>query len=99
MADGDGLQVHDGNWLRIRAAAEPLMEVKHADRYQLARLAWHLGSCSSPSFPRFNLGLGSLEFLSTFFSLKILAFLGGWKGTALHVRRAIEGIQVLPLRS
>jgi hypothetical protein len=25
--------------------------------HQLARLAWHLGSCSSPSFLRFNLGL------------------------------------------
>jgi len=44
MADGDGLLLDDGNWLRIRAAAEALIEVRHADRHQLMRLAWHLGN-------------------------------------------------------
>jgi urease accessory protein len=49
MADGDGLQLDDGNWLRIRAAAEPLVEVRHADRHQLMRLAWHLGNRHLPT--------------------------------------------------
>ena len=49
MADGDGLQLDDGNWLMIRAAAEPLTEVRHADRHQLMRLAWHLGNRHLPT--------------------------------------------------
>ena len=44
MADGDGLQLDDGGWLRVKAAPEPLIEVRHADRHQLIRLAWHLGN-------------------------------------------------------
>ena len=44
MADGDGLQLDDGSWLRVKAASEPLIEVRHAGRHQLVRLAWHLGN-------------------------------------------------------
>lgn len=44
MADGDGLQLDDGTWLRISAASESLVEVRHKDRHQLMRLAWHLGN-------------------------------------------------------
>ena len=44
MADGDGLQLDDGRWLRIRAATEPVVEVRHEDPHQLVRLAWHLGN-------------------------------------------------------
>ena len=44
MADGDGLQLEDGRWLRVQAAAEMLVEVRHKDPYQLMRLAWHLGN-------------------------------------------------------
>ena len=49
MADGDGLQLDDGTWLRISAAAEPLIEVRHTDRHQLGRLAWHLGNRHLPT--------------------------------------------------
>src|SRR5215475_15885807 len=42
MADGDGLQLDDGTWLTINAASESLVEVRHKDRHQLMRLAWHL---------------------------------------------------------
>jgi urease accessory protein len=49
MADGDGLQLDDGNWLRIRAAAEPLVEVRHPHPHQLMRLAWHLGNRHLPT--------------------------------------------------
>jgi urease accessory protein len=44
MSDGDGLQLGDGTWLRITAASESLVEVRHKDRHQLMRLAWHLGN-------------------------------------------------------
>jgi urease accessory protein len=44
MADGDGLQLDDGRWLKVQAAAELIVEVKHKDPNQLVRLAWHLGN-------------------------------------------------------
>jgi urease accessory protein len=49
MADGDGLQLEDGRWLRIQAAAELIVEVRHKDLNQLARLAWHLGNRHLPT--------------------------------------------------
>jgi urease accessory protein len=49
MADGDGLQLEDGRWLEVQAAAEPIVEVRHKDPYQLARLAWHLGNRHLPT--------------------------------------------------
>ena len=54
MADGDGLQLDDGNWLGIIAATEVLIEVKHEDRRQLVRLAWHLGNRHLPTEIREN---------------------------------------------
>lgn len=49
MADGDGLQLEDGRWLRIHAAAELIVEVRHKDPNQFARLAWHLGNRHLPT--------------------------------------------------
>ena len=49
MADGDGLQLDDETWLRISAASESLVEVRHKDRHQLMRLAWHLGNRHLPT--------------------------------------------------
>ena len=49
MADGDGLQLEDGRWLKVRAAAEPVVEVRHIDAGQLTRLAWHLGNRHLPT--------------------------------------------------
>jgi urease accessory protein len=49
MADGDGLQLEDGRWLRVQAAAETVVEVRHKDPHQLARLAWHLGNRHLPT--------------------------------------------------
>jgi urease accessory protein len=49
MADGDGLQLEDGRWLRVHAAAEPIVEVRHKDLDQLMRLAWHLGNRHLPT--------------------------------------------------
>jgi len=49
MADGDGLQLDDGRWLRVHAATEPVVEVRHRDVGQLPRLAWHLGNRHVPT--------------------------------------------------
>ena len=49
MADGDGLQLEDGTWLKVQAAAEPVVEVRHKDPNQLMRLAWHLGNRHLPT--------------------------------------------------
>jgi urease accessory protein len=49
MADGDGLQLDDGRWLKVRAAAELVVEVRHKDLDQLMRLAWHLGNRHLPT--------------------------------------------------
>ena len=49
MADGDGLQLEDGRWLQVQAAAESIVEVRHKDPHQLMRLAWHLGNRHLPT--------------------------------------------------
>ena len=49
MADGDGLQLEDGRWLKVQSAAEPIVEVRHKDPNQLVRLAWHLGNRHLPT--------------------------------------------------
>src|SRR5246500_465816 len=49
MADGDGVQLEDGRWLKVQAAAELIVEVRHKDPNQLARLAWHLGNRHLPT--------------------------------------------------
>jgi urease accessory protein len=49
MADGDGLLLEDGKWLRVQAAAELTVEVRHEDPGQLMRLAWHLGNRHLPT--------------------------------------------------
>src|ERR1700751_1423268 len=49
MADGDGLQLEDGRWLKVQAAAEIIVEVRHKDPNQLALLAWHLGNRHLPT--------------------------------------------------
>jgi len=49
MADGDGLQLEDGRWLMVQAAAELVVEIRHIDPNQLIRLAWHLGNRHLPT--------------------------------------------------
>ena len=48
MADGDGLQLEDGRWLKVQASLENLVEIRHEDPIQLMRLAWHLGNRHLP---------------------------------------------------
>ncbi|MGA7324054.1 MAG: urease accessory protein UreE [Rhodomicrobium sp.] len=49
MVDGDGLQLEDGRWLKVQAAAELIVEVRHKDPNQLMRIAWHLGNRHLPA--------------------------------------------------
>jgi len=49
MREGDGLQLEDRRWLKVQAAPEPLVEVRHKDPNQLARVAWHLGNRHLPT--------------------------------------------------
>ena len=49
MADGDGLRLDDGRWLKVQAAPEDLVEVRHEGPVQLMRLAWHLGNRHLPT--------------------------------------------------
>ena len=49
MAEGDGLQLDDGRWLKVQAALEDIVEVRHKDPIQLMRLAWHLGNRHLPT--------------------------------------------------
>ncbi|MEL6478638.1 MAG: urease accessory protein UreE [Pseudomonadota bacterium] len=44
LCDGDALELEDGDRITVRAAAEPLTEV----RGDLARLAWHIGNRHTP---------------------------------------------------
>jgi urease accessory protein len=48
LEDGDGLQLDDGRWIAVRAAAESLIEVT-AEPTLLTRLAWHLGNRHLPA--------------------------------------------------
>jgi len=49
MADGDGLQLEDGRWLKVQAAPEEIVEIRHEDQEQLMRLAWYLGNRHLPT--------------------------------------------------
>ena len=49
LADGDALQLDDGRLLKVQAAAEAVVEVRHREPNQLMRLAWHLGNRHLPT--------------------------------------------------
>jgi len=49
MADGDGLQLENGRWVKVQAAEELVVEVRHKEPNQLVRLAWHLGNRHLPT--------------------------------------------------
>ena len=44
LKNGDVLVLEDGRAIDIRAAAEPLLEVRGKDAAHLLKLAWHLGN-------------------------------------------------------
>jgi urease accessory protein len=44
LGEGDGLALDDGGWIEVKAAPEPLLEVRAARPELLCRLAWHIGN-------------------------------------------------------
>jgi urease accessory protein len=48
LADGDGLELDSGGYVRVHAAPEPVLEIEAADRASLLRIAWHLGNRHLP---------------------------------------------------
>ena len=48
LGDGDGLRLEDGNWVRVRAAPEDVVDVRGVSDRDTVRLAWHLGNRHLP---------------------------------------------------
>ena len=48
LADGDGLELDSGGYVRVRAAPEAIIEIEAPDRESLLRIAWHLGNRHLP---------------------------------------------------
>ena len=48
MADGDGLELDDGGYVRVCAAPEHVLEIEGDGPVDLLRLAWHLGNRHLP---------------------------------------------------
>jgi urease accessory protein len=48
LAAGDGLELENGDFLRVRSAPESVLEIEAADRATLLQIAWHLGNRHLP---------------------------------------------------
>jgi urease accessory protein len=48
LAEGDGLELDNGNYLRVRAAPEPVIDIAADTPAGLLRIAWHLGNRHLP---------------------------------------------------
>lgn len=48
LADGDGLALDGNGVIRVRAAAEPVADVRAETAAETARLAWHIGNRHTP---------------------------------------------------
>lgn len=82
LADGDGLMTNDGLVI-IRAATEPLLEVRARDALQLARIAWHIGNRHTPA----EMAADAIYVQRDHVLEEMIAGLGG---AVRHVMRAFE---------
>ena len=48
LAEGDGLELDDGKYLRVRSAPEPVIEIEAPGETDLLRIAWHIGNRHLP---------------------------------------------------
>jgi len=48
LAEGDGLELDNGGYVRVCAAAEPVIEIAADSPTDLLRIAWHLGNRHLP---------------------------------------------------
>src|SRR5690349_2136671 len=51
LAEGDGLELDDGSYIRVCAAAEPVIEIEADSPADLLRIAWHIGNRHLPLQP------------------------------------------------
>lgn len=49
LADGDAIELEGGGLIKVRAAAEQLLEIHAHDPAALARIAWHIGNRHTPA--------------------------------------------------
>jgi urease accessory protein len=78
LQEGDGLALATGGYVRVKAAAETLVEVTSADPRHLLRLAWHLGNRHLPA----EIGEGRILIRDDHV---IVAMLQGLGATTRHV--------------
>src|SRR5438034_8745437 len=48
LSEGDGLELDNGQYLRVRAAPEPVVEIEAVTETDLLRIAWHIGNRHLP---------------------------------------------------
>jgi urease accessory protein len=48
LAEGDGLELDNGSYIRVRAAAEAVIEIATDTPIDLLRIAWHVGNRHLP---------------------------------------------------
>jgi urease accessory protein len=48
LAEGDGLELDNGKYLRVQAAPEPVIEIEALSETDLLRIAWHIGNRHLP---------------------------------------------------
>jgi urease accessory protein len=48
LVDGDGLELDNGSYIRVRAAPEPVLEIAADSPGDLLRIAWHIGNRHLP---------------------------------------------------
>jgi urease accessory protein len=48
LAEGDGLELDNGRYLRVQAAPEPVIEIEAPSETDLLRIAWHVGNRHLP---------------------------------------------------
>lgn len=48
LTEGDGLELDDGSYIRVCAAAEPVIEIAGETPADLLRIAWHIGNRHLP---------------------------------------------------
>ena len=48
LGEGDGLELDNGGYIRVRSAAEPVIEIAADTPSDLLRIAWHLGNRHLP---------------------------------------------------
>jgi urease accessory protein len=74
LAEGDGLELAGGGWLRVVAADEPVATIRASTARRIARIAWHLGNRHTPVEVRAD---GSLRILDDHVLVAMVEGLGG----------------------